>query len=237
MSLSVALILASSWGRTIFTVFRHLGGFGLLLLGVLDSSFLFMPLGNDLLIIALVSSQRSTPHYLLGFIPMWVYFVIMASVGSMLGVLLVDLVMRKAGEEGLQKFVKPKQIEKLKRKMEKRAALAVIAATLMPPPFPFTAVILTASALQYPRKNLLLATLGGRLVRFTVEAMLAIYFGRSILRYMNSDIVEYIVYAFIVIAVVGSIFSIRKWLSGKGNRGSLRSGGAKRGVDFSPRKL
>ena len=112
------LLLAQTWGRTVFLFFRHLGGFGLLLLGVLDSSFLFMPLGNDLLLIALVSAGRRTPQHLFGVIPMWIYYVVMASVGSTIGVLLVDLVMRKAGEEGLARFVKPNRLKSLKSKLE-----------------------------------------------------------------------------------------------------------------------
>jgi len=41
-----------------------LGGFGLLILGVLDSSFLFMPLGNDLLMVAMTASRHvMLPYY------------------------------------------------------------------------------------------------------------------------------------------------------------------------------
>src|SRR6266700_1079558 len=124
---------------------------------------------------------------------MCIYYVFLASICSMIGVLLVDLIMRRAGERGLARFVKPERIAKIKAKMDSHAGLAVITATLMPPPFPFTAVILTASALQYPRKKLLLAVLGGRLVRFTIEAMLALAFGRKLERFLNSQIVEYVV--------------------------------------------
>jgi len=190
---------------------------GLLLLGILDSSFLVMPLGNDLLMIGLVSAERRTPHYIFGSVPMWVYFVIVASIGSMIGVLLVDLVMRRAGERGLQRFVKPERIAKLKLKMERHTGMAVITATLMPPPFPFTAVILTASALQYSRKKLLLAVLGGRLVRFTIVAMLALAFGRKLERFLNSRIVEYIVVGFIIVAAIGSIISVSKWIKSSGD--------------------
>ena len=209
----IGLILLRSFSRTVFLFFRHLGGLGLVLLGALDSSFLFMPLGNDLLIIGLISSERAHPQHLFGVIPMWIYYVLAAAIGSTIGVLLVDLVMRPMGEKGLEKFVSAGRIKKLKDKMEKHAGLAVITATLMPPPFPFTAVILTASALQYPRKKLLLATFGGRIVRFTIEAMLALEFGRRLERLINSRWVEYGVIAFIIIAVIGSFFSIRKWVT------------------------
>jgi membrane protein YqaA with SNARE-associated domain len=203
----LAIILAGSWASTIFRMFRGLGGFGLFLMGVLDSSFLFLPFGNDLLLIAMVTADRDSLQ--------WIFYVIMSATGSVVGVLLVDLIMRKAGEEGLQRFVKPDKIKRLKCKMENKGGWAVFIATLIPPPFPFTAVVLTASALQCARKKVLAAVFFGRLIRFTAEAMLAIYFGRRILALMNSDVIDYFVYALILIAVVGSIFSVRKWVGSR----------------------
>jgi membrane protein DedA with SNARE-associated domain len=130
--------------------------------------------------------------------------------------------MRKTGEQGLEKFVKPKKVELLKCKMEKHAGWAVFWATLIPPPFPFTAVVMTASALQCSRKNILLAVFFGRLLRFTIEALLAIFFGRQILKFLNSDLIDYFVYGFLAVAVVGSFFTIRKWLTGRKSAQPLR---------------
>jgi membrane protein YqaA with SNARE-associated domain len=172
-------------------------------LGALDSSFLFLPFGNDLLLIAFVSADRA------GWA--WILYVLMSATGSVVGVFVIDLLMRKAGEEGLKRFLKPKQIEKLRAKTEKRAGWAVFTATLLPPPFPFTPVVMVTSALQAPRNRILLAVFCGRLVRYTIGALLAIYFGRSLIRYMNSPIVEYFVYLLIVVALVGSTLSIIKW--------------------------
>lgn len=199
-----SLLLFDGWARSVFAYFRKLGVFGLFLLGVGDSSFLFIPLSNDLLLIALVSGRQNSWY--------WVICTVAASCGSLVGVMLVDLVMRKAGEEGLEKFVGPSKLEKLKRKMEKRGALAVFFAALLPPPFPFTAVIVAASALQSSRRGMLVAVFTGRLIRFTIESLLALYFGRRLLRYLNSDIVEYFVYGLIVLAVVGSVLTVYKWI-------------------------
>lgn len=214
----LAILLAGSWARTLFRLFRGLGGWGLFLMGALDSSFLFLPFGNDLLLIAMVSADRA------GF--RWIYYVIMSALGSVVGVLLVDLVMRKAGEEGLQKFIKGDKLERLKCKMEKSGVWAVFFATLIPPPFPFTAVVLTASALQCERKKVLAAVFVGRLIRFGIEAMLAILFGRKILALMNSDVIEYFVYALILIAVIGSIFSVRKWLGARHGKPAISTSAA-----------
>ena len=52
----------------------------------------------------------------------------------------------------------------------------------------------------------------GRLLRFGVEAILALYFGRQVIAFMNSDVVTYIVYGLIGIAVVLSTLSLLRWL-------------------------
>jgi membrane protein YqaA with SNARE-associated domain len=187
--------------------FLRLGVFGLFLLSALDSSFLVLPFGNDVLLIALVSSDRSSLK--------WIGYVLVSAIGSIAGVFVIDLIMRKAGEKGLERFVSPRKIEKFKAKMENKAGFTVFIATLLPPPFPFTPVVMTASALQTPRAKLLGAVFGGRLVRCTVEALLALYLGRKLIAYINSDIVTYFVYGLIAVAAVLSTLSLITWLRRK----------------------
>lgn len=197
------LILVSSWAHSFISFFHRLGAVGLFLLAALDSSFLILPFGNDFLLIALVSSNRG---------PVWILYVLVSALGSLLGVFIVDSIMRKAGEEGLERFVKPKRVKQLKHKLDKGVGWVVFTSTLLPPPFPFTPVIMSASALQCSRTKLYLGVLAGRLARFTIEALLALYFGRQVLKLLDSPILDYFVYALIAIALFGSILSIVKWL-------------------------
>ncbi|MBA2704196.1 MAG: VTT domain-containing protein [Blastocatellia bacterium] len=203
MQTTSLLFLGSSWAYTIVSFFRRLGAPGLFFLGALDSSFLVLPFGNDFLLIALVSTNRG---------PIWIVYVLVSALGSLLGVFIVDLIMRKAGEKGLEKFVKPKRLKQLKKKMNKSVGWVIFTSTLMPPPFPFTPVIISASALQVSRTKLYGGVFAGRLVRFTIEALLAIYFGKQVLRFLNSPIVDYVVYGLILVAVIGSVLSLLKWL-------------------------
>ena len=182
----------------------RLGVLGLFLMSALDSSFLVLPFGNDLLLIALVSSNRGGLA--------WIAYVLVSAIGSVVGVFIVDLIMRKTGEKGLERFVSPKRIEKVKAKLENKAGVTVFIATLIPPPFPFTPAVMTASALQSPRGKLLLAVFLGRLVRFGIEAVLALYFGRKVIAFINSDVITYIVYGLVGIAIVLSTLSLIKWL-------------------------
>jgi membrane protein YqaA with SNARE-associated domain len=182
-----------------------MGALGLFLLSVLDSSFLFLPFGNDVLLLALVSSERTRFT--------WILYVLVSTIGSLIGVFLIDVIMRKTGEKGLERFIGLKRLENLKQKIENKAGITVFVSTLIPPPFPFTPVVMTASALQCPRSKLFGAVLAGRLIRFTVEALLALYFGRRVIRYINSDMFAYFVYALMAVAFIGSVFSALKWLN------------------------
>ena len=44
--------------RPLFILLLHAGGLGLIILGILDSSFLFLPFGNDLLVGLLYSQYN-----------------------------------------------------------------------------------------------------------------------------------------------------------------------------------
>ena len=198
---SLFVIASTRW---FLRFFMRLGLIGLFLMSALDSSFLVLPFGNDLLLIALVSSNREGWS--------WIAYVIASAIGSVVGVLIVDVIMRKAGEKGLERFVSKRRVEKVKAKLENKAGITIFIATLIPPPFPFTPAVMTASALQSPRGKLLLAVFLGRLLRFGIEAILALYFGRQMIAFLNSDVVSYFVYALIGIAVVLSTLSLIKWL-------------------------
>ena len=200
----ISLLLIVSTTRWVLRFFMRLGLLGLFLMSALDSSFLVLPFGNDLLLIALVSSNRQSFW--------WIAYAVVSAIGSVIGVLFVDLIMRKAGETGLERFVSRRRIDKLKAKLENKAGVTVFIATLIPPPFPFTPAVMTASALQSPRGQLLIAVFFGRLLRFGIEAILALYFGRQVLAFMNSDVVTYIVYGLIGIAVILSTLSLLRWL-------------------------
>lgn len=187
----------------VLRTFVRMGLPGLFLMSALDSSFLVLPFGNDLLLIALVSSNRESL--------IWIGYVLVSAAGSVLGVFVVDLLMRKAGEKGLERFVKPKKLERIKQKLENKLGITVFVTTLLPPPFPFTPVIMTASALQCSRPKLLAAVFVGRILRYTTEAILALYFGRQVIAYFNSDVVTYIVYGLIALAIVLSTLSLLRW--------------------------
>ena len=188
--------------RRILGIFLQLGPTGPLLLGIADSSFLFLPFGNDLLLVLTVAADHGR----------FTVYVPMAALGSTIGVFLLDLVCRKGGEEGLKKMIQPKRFEMLKRKMADHAGFAVAIACLAPPPFPFTAVVAAASAFAYPRLKLLAIAFAARSLRFVVVGWAAIEFGRQILRIARSPEFKWAMYIFIAICVAGSAVSVTGWI-------------------------
>ncbi len=186
----------------LYLFFAHLGPFGLVLLGILDSSFLMMPLGNDLLLVGLTSQHHDQ----------LIYYIPMATLGSTLGVLLLDLVLRGTGEEGLKKQISARRVGYLKKKVSTHAGWAVAFAALAPPPFPFTPVIAAASAFSYPRWKLLSVIAGARLIRFTIIGLLAIWLGRHIITLAKTPAFEWVMAGFIGLCVVGSAYSIYNWV-------------------------
>jgi membrane protein YqaA with SNARE-associated domain len=188
--------------RHLLAFFLQYGVFGLVLLAVADDSFLFLPIGSDLLTVVLVARNHAG----------LALYALAAAAGSTIGVFLLDLVCRNLGEAGLKRIVKPKLLDSLKRQMQQRAAAALIVSCLAPPPFPFGAAIAAASALQYPRPRLLIVVFLARLARFALVGWSAIYFGRRILRIANSPEFLWFMGVFITFCIIGSVLSVLHWV-------------------------
>ncbi|HUA91699.1 MAG TPA: VTT domain-containing protein [Terracidiphilus sp.] len=187
---------------TLFRFLFHIGYFGPFVMGVLDSSFLVLPFGNDLVVVGLVAQHhRGMPWYILS-----------AAVGSTVGALVLALVARKLGEEGLRRLAGQGRYEKLKNRIGKRAGLAVALAGLAPPPFPFTTVIAAVSAVDYPFSRLLPINFVARGARFTVLALLALRYGKAVIAIARSTPFKWSMAVFIVFCLVASGFSIWHWL-------------------------
>jgi membrane protein YqaA with SNARE-associated domain len=180
----------------------HLGYFGPFVLGILDSSFLVLPFGNDLLVVGLIAHN----HHGLPF------YVFSAACGSSVGVLSLALVAQKFGEGGIRKVAGQRQFDSLKKHIGDRSGLAVAIGCLAPPPFPFTMVIAAASALGYSLWRLLAINFVTRAIRFTVLGFLAIKFGSAVLRIARTPEFVRSMIAFIALCVIASVFSIWHWV-------------------------
>jgi hypothetical protein len=100
----------------------------------------------------------------------------------------------------------------VRSRIGKSGGRALAIASLAPPPFPFTAFVMGAAALQYPRTRLLTVIAITRMVRFTLIGLLALRFGASILKWADNPIVQGFLVALIFICTVGSVVSVYGWI-------------------------
>src|SRR6266436_1428754 len=88
--------VARSVRRWIF----HLGGLGFIPLGLLDSSVIPLPGSMDVLTIVLSARKQE----------LWLYYALMARLGSVLGGYVTYLLARKGGKETLERKLKPRTL-------------------------------------------------------------------------------------------------------------------------------
>jgi membrane protein YqaA with SNARE-associated domain len=182
---------------SIFAYF--LSPFGLLALAALDMSMLFfLPFAVDAGVIILTARRPDAA----------VLYVGMATAGSLIGGAITFWIGRRAGEHGLERFVSARRLDHIKGRVRRSGAIAFALPAMMPPPFPLTPFVLTCGALAVSKTRFFL-TLGiVRLVRFAVEATLAVIYGQRILSWMKSDLFQAIVIGFTIVAVVATVAGI-----------------------------
>ena len=192
----------------------HLGGLGLILVGLADNSLVPMPGSTDVLTVLLSAHHRSS----------WVYYAMMATTGSVLGGYLTYRMARKGGKETLEKKFSQKKVKKTYAIFERWGFAAVAIPALLPPPFPIVPMLLAAGALQYPTKKFLTALAVGRGVRFTIVAFLGEHYGREIISF-SSHYYRPVLFVLIALAVLGGVYGLFEYLRRRktGSRGTARA--------------
>jgi membrane protein YqaA with SNARE-associated domain len=175
-----------------------LSWWGLSVIAALDSSMIFfLPLAVDIAVVIMVSRHREL---------FWLY-PILASVGSLIGAAVTFYIGRKLGHAGLEHFVPKKRLDRFRKRIEEKGAVALAVLDLLPPPFPFTACVLVAGALKVSVALFFIALFVTRLVRFGIEAVLAYFYGRQIIGWLQSDTMEYIGIGLLAIAAIGTVIT------------------------------
>jgi membrane protein YqaA with SNARE-associated domain len=153
--------------------FFHLGVVGLLLVSIVDSSFVPLPIPGVTDIMLIVYAAAHENMFLL---------VAVATLGSALGGLISHAVGQAGGMGFLHKHVPPKLLARVTRWMEQHAILAVSLPAILPPPMPLSAFVLVAGAVKMSRKKFMWAFTVSRLVRHALAVWLGVHYGRDVLR-------------------------------------------------------
>ena len=142
------------------------GAFGLFAVALLDSTFVPLPSSADALMLLL-----STTY------PSWMLlYAFMAASGSAIGCWILYLISRRAGARALNRFSEKKQA-RVKHFIERYDMMAVLVATLLPPPFPFKLFVVTAGVFRFSLLRFMLAIIAGRAFRFLLEGYFAVRYG------------------------------------------------------------
>ena len=109
----------------------------------------------------------------------------------------------KVGDAGLARLVAERNLESARRRIKKRTRTAVLAVlSLIPPPFPFTPIVLAAGALEVRRSRFFATLAACRFASFGAEAFLARRYGPKTLDWLDSPVVEYLVLGFLAIGIL-----------------------------------
>ncbi|HJT26519.1 MAG TPA: VTT domain-containing protein [Pyrinomonadaceae bacterium] len=142
------------------------GAFGLFMVALLDSTFVPLPSSADALMLLLSAAN-----------PSWMLlYAFMATAGSALGCWILYLISRRAGARALNRFSEAKR-NRVKNWIERYDMFAVLAATLMPPPFPFKVFVVSAGVFRFSLVRFMLAIIVGRGFRFLLEGYFAVRYG------------------------------------------------------------
>ncbi|HJX91073.1 MAG TPA: VTT domain-containing protein [Pyrinomonadaceae bacterium] len=166
----------------------YLAAPAMIIIGALDSSLLSLPEINDYLVVGRCFRQ---PHAVF-------YFPLFAATGSVLGCLLLYTIMRRGGQAVLRKRFSLESIQKVERAYARFGFLAIAVPAILPPPLPFKVFVATAGTLEYPRWKFLLTVMLARSLRYYVEGILAVFYGRRVLVFFRDNGV-------VIISIVATI--------------------------------
>ena len=116
---------------------------------------------------------------------LWLYYALMATIGSVIGGYVTYRLARKGGKETLERKFPARTLEKVYRIFGRWGFGAIAIAALLPPPVPMVPFLFAAGAMQYSVGKFLVALAVGRVVRYSFLAFLAAQYGRQVLTVMS----------------------------------------------------
>jgi membrane protein YqaA with SNARE-associated domain len=147
------------------------GGPGLMVLAILDSSFLSLSGVNDVLLITFSVARPGDMIELAG----------LTALGSAIGCSMLYAVGRKGGEPFLRKRFADERMARVQAWYKKYGVLAVIVPAVMPPPTPFKLFVLSAGAFGISWPKFLTGIAIGRSIRYFALGILAVAYGPAAL--------------------------------------------------------
>jgi membrane protein YqaA with SNARE-associated domain len=179
----------------------ELGGLGLFIIALLDSSFLSFPQVHDLLIIVLSTKYPERMPYYAG----------LTTIGSIIGCFLLYGVARRGGEVFLRKRLKGRYVDRAMTLYQRHGLLAVVVPALLPPPVPFKVFVLLAGAAAVSPIRFGVAVGIGRGIRYFGQGYLAVLYGEQAAEFMRAYGTEIgLGLALTAVAIGAAVFFLRR---------------------------
>jgi membrane protein YqaA with SNARE-associated domain len=167
-----------------------LGAPGIFLVAFLDSSILSLPEVADLLVIWMVTNNKSRI----------VIYVVSATLGSLLGCLLLYGIGKKGGAGFVHRRFGSTNVERALEAFRRHGIMAVLIPSILPPPAPFKIFVLLAGIADISVARFSTAILIGRGLRYTVEGLLALWYGERAIAFIRQNGTTIALAAVIIIA-------------------------------------
>ncbi len=163
----------------------HYGGWGLLAVNFLDSSFLAFPVVNDLLLIHLAGQQPKRA----------LVYALQATAGSVLGAYSLYGIALAGGRFLWHKSSPADEREREKlgrahRWLERNEWVTLLLASLLPPPTPFKVFPIAAGMLRVNAARFGAALIVGRGLRFGAESFIGMHYGVGAEAFLKANIVS-----------------------------------------------
>jgi membrane protein YqaA with SNARE-associated domain len=214
----VIAALKPSAARSVRRWLFHLGGIGLIPLGLLDSSLIPLTGSMDVVTILLASRQGDW----------WPYYALMATAGSVLGGFVTYRLARRGGKATLERRFSRRRVDKIYKLFGRWGFSAIAIAALLPPPAPIVPFLLAAGVMQYPVKKFLAALALGRAVRYTILAYLAARYGRDVIAFVaqhERPVVWGVAGLLIAAALAVPLYMLVRRICGRSHTKSKRAAG------------
>lgn len=160
----------SRYTAFLWALLKPLGAWGVLAVAALDGGFIGLPM--DAVVAGYVYQNPAR----------FFWYVLMASVGSALGSIVIYVIGYKGGEELLRKRIPQQRFEKIHSAFEKHPFWALMFPAMLPPPTPFKLFVLAAAVSEMGFLRFLLAIFSGRMLRFLLLSFLTLKFGPDVVR-------------------------------------------------------
>ena len=161
----------------ITTVPVYVAAPAIIVIGALDSSLLSLPEINDYLVIMRCIADPNAVFY----------FPLFAALGSVIGCLILYSILRRGGQALLKRRFRPEHIERVSSLYARYGILTLAIPALLPPPMPFKIFVATAGALGYPRGRFIITIMIARSVRYFIEGVLAVMYGKQVIDWLKDD--------------------------------------------------